>query len=237
MTIGQPKLAIRSRLLRILAAALGLCGGGLALLFAFDLLREDSTTFWSASLFRTWPLIPMSALLSLSLYFLATRSGLASYGCRLVMVLRRMALAFGVLAGAPFGLMLVDDELYRPIKFSYLIWRVESAQTAETELRAFRLAERWGYVWELNRHTRRDYLPPRARTLPGEWILELEWLECAPSGAPYRAYRQVLDDRNLQTFQRRRRANHQVLRTGDSRCGLPESAALARLSPVADLYR
>lgn len=40
--------------------------------------------------------------------------------------------------------------MYEPLKFQYLIHKVESASTAQEEKNAFRLARRWGRVWETN---------------------------------------------------------------------------------------
>jgi hypothetical protein len=69
------------------------------------------------------------------------------------------------------------------------------------------LAYRWGYVWELNRLTQREWWPERNRDLAGTWLLELEWLESSGwTGHPYRAYRVVLDERSLEVMHAKRSA-------------------------------
>ena len=93
---------------------------------------------------------------------------------------------------------------YEPLKFRYLIWRVESAKTAVEEREAFALAARRGRVWEVDR-LRPGELPEGARHLTGNWIIKLEWLESSAwTGKPYRAYRRVLDTNNLVALYRRR---------------------------------
>jgi hypothetical protein len=90
------------------------------------------------------------------------------------------------------------------LKFQYLIQRIELAQTSQEERAAFELAASWGHVWELNRLTKREWLPARAQHLRGDWVLELEWLEhSAWTGKPFRAYRVVLDERNLEATVRK----------------------------------
>jgi hypothetical protein len=96
-----------------------------------------------------------------------------------------------------------DALIYQPIKFSYLIRRVESAQTPAEERAAFELAKRWGYCWEIHLEsppkTWLDYrhldsvVQDTSRTL----AVELEWLESKPSGVPYRAYRTLTDKSNI----------------------------------------
>jgi hypothetical protein len=200
MTTTRSKLQTLELSSRLLGYVLGSIAIGLALLWLFDLIIDDGATFWAGPVFRIWPLFPATALTAVTLYFASKRkSQVQAINMRSV-PLRRVACALALLATAPIFLLIVDDELYRPLKFSYLIWKVESAQTVEEELHAFRLAERWGCVWELNRHWRQSYLPPRAQHLPGDWILELEWLECSSSGAPYCAYRRVLSEENLTVF-------------------------------------
>ncbi len=86
---------------------------------------------------------------------------------------------------------------YEPLKFRYLISRVESAKTPAEEREAFALAARRGRVWELNRLGPEE-LPDSARHITGDWVLELEWLEASPwTGKPYRAYRRVLDTNSM----------------------------------------
>jgi len=118
--------------------------------------------------------------------------------------LKQAGLIAGCLVAIPLALMMLEDCVYSPIKFTYLIRKVEGAKTAEDEAAAFRSAARWGFVWELNRLTKREYLPSRVRHLDGDWILELEWLESWPFGRPYRAYRKVIDEQNLRFSERPR---------------------------------
>ena len=90
--------------------------------------------------------------------------------------------------------------VYEPLKFSYLISRVESARTVAEERDAFALAALRGRVWELNR-LRPEELPDRARHITGDWVLELEWLESSAwTGKPFRAYRRVLDTNSMETL-------------------------------------
>jgi len=99
--------------------------------------------------------------------------------------------------------LLGDALVYQPIKFSYLIREIESAQTSAEERAAFELAKRWGCCWELHLES-----PPktwldsrqldavvqdRDRTL----AVQLEWLESKPSGVPYRAYRILTEKSNI----------------------------------------
>ena len=87
-----------------------------------------------------------------------------------------------------------------PLKFRYLISRIESAKTAAEERDAFALAARAGRVWELNQLQSQE-LPERARHITGDWVLELEWLEfSAWTGRPYRAYRHVIDTNNMESL-------------------------------------
>ena len=87
---------------------------------------------------------------------------------------------------------------YRPLKFHYAIWRIESARTVSQERSACILASRVGRVWEINQiHTNEHRsLPGRLRHLDGQEYTEIEWLEWAwwgLGGQPYRAYRILLD--------------------------------------------
>jgi hypothetical protein len=84
-----------------------------------------------------------------------------------------------------------------PLKFGCAIRQVESAKTVAEEKAAFARAARVGQIWELKR-LRPSELPERARHIPGDWVLELEWLESSAwTGEPFRAYRRVLDTNNL----------------------------------------
>ena len=105
----------------------------------------------------------------------------------------RVETVAGLAALTAITVVAARDFIYQPLKYRYLIGRVEEARTVEQERAAFLLAGRWGNVWKLNRVTNRASLPARARHLVGRWVLEVQWLE----GPPYAAYRVVLDERNL----------------------------------------
>jgi hypothetical protein len=103
----------------------------------------------------------------------------------------------------PFIGLFSDTLVYQPIKFRYLIRRVESAQTSAEERAAFELAKRWGCCWEIHLES-----PPKtwldSRQLdavvrdPGKTLaVELEWLESKPNGVPYRAYRTLTNKSNI----------------------------------------
>jgi hypothetical protein len=99
------------------------------------------------------------------------------------------------------GFSLFHGALYEPGKYRYLTWRVESAKTAHEEKAAFEWANRWGYVNQLRRRSTEEELPERAKHLQGPWILEVIWLECSFwTRHPYRAYRVLIDERNLAIF-------------------------------------
>jgi len=113
---------------------------------------------------------------------------------------RKITLVVAVIVWLPILTFLGQGFIYVPLKFHYLISRVESAKTAAEEREAFALAARAGRVWELNR-LRQQELPERARHLTGEWVLELEWLESSAwTGTPYRAYRRVIDTNNMESL-------------------------------------
>jgi hypothetical protein len=86
---------------------------------------------------------------------------------------------------------------YEPLKFRYLIHRVESARTADEEHRAFTLAADWGRVWQVHR-LRPEDVAADGRRISGDWLLRLEWLQSSPyGGGAYSAYRAVIDTNNL----------------------------------------
>src|SRR5262245_57918175 len=93
--------------------------------------------------------------------------------------------------------------LYEPVKFGYLIHRVESAKTPADERSAFLLAKSWGRVWEVNlREPPKNWfdykeLDEAVRDPQRTLALELEWLESKPSGVPFRAYRTLTDKSNI----------------------------------------
>lgn len=110
---------------------------------------------------------------------------------------RKITLLLFVTFALPLGAFFAHAFIYQPLKFRYLISRVESARTPAEERDAFALAARHGRVWEVNR-LRPEELPDRARHITGDWVLKLEWLESsALTGKPFRAYRRLLDTNNL----------------------------------------
>jgi len=103
---------------------------------------------------------------------------------------------FAVLV-VPLSGLLMWGFLYPPMKYRYLIWRVESAHTANEEMAAFKIAADWGRVWEANRLSEAD-ATAEGRKLTGDWLLMLEWLDTWPfSGKAYVVYRAVTDTNNL----------------------------------------
>jgi len=95
------------------------------------------------------------------------------------------------------AVFLVYYLFYIPLKFSYLIWRVESARTAAEEKQAFITAANWGRVWEvyLERTTnaQNNIQNPKVNV-----VVSLEWIECSPyNGAAYQTHRVVIDTNNL----------------------------------------
>lgn len=102
-----------------------------------------------------------------------------------------------VLLVVPLLGLLVWGFILQPVKYRYLIWRVESASTAAEEMAAFRVAADWGRVWEVNR-LRQEEAVAEGRKMSGNWLLQLEWLPSSPfSGRAYVAYRAVTDTNNL----------------------------------------
>ena len=63
----------------------------------------------------------------------------------------------------------------RPLKYRYLIGRVESARTAVEERAAFRLAADWGRVFEVDRVDPR-YVAAKGRAAPDALWIRIEWL-------------------------------------------------------------
>jgi hypothetical protein len=113
---------------------------------------------------------------------------------------RKISLVLFVVLVLPLAAFLAYGFIYQPLKFRYLISRVESAETPAEEREAFALAARRGRVWELNRLSPQD-LPDRARHITGDWVLELEWLESSAwTGEPFRAYRRVLDTNSMESL-------------------------------------
>lgn len=144
------------------------------------------------------PVLGLVAVLALACFLL---TGPARFRQRFPVAsgrLRHTGLVLGVVFLVSLAMVVLYAHLFEPLKFQYLIRRVESARTPQEERAALALAARWGHVWELNRLTERSELPARARPLRGDWVLELEWLESSPwTGQPFRAYRVLLDEENL----------------------------------------
>jgi hypothetical protein len=126
-----------------------------------------------------------------------------------VKISRRAKLLVALVLWIPILALFGYFFLYQPVKFSYLIHRVESAKTPAEERAAFLLAKRWGRVWEVNlREPPKDWFDYKQldaaikdpqRTLS----LELEWLETKPSGVPFRAYRTLTDKSNIYVLRSR----------------------------------
>jgi len=113
---------------------------------------------------------------------------------------RKITFVLAAVLVLPIAAFLGYGFSYQPLKFHYLISRVESASTPDEEREAFTLAVRRGRVWELNRLRPQD-LPDRARHITGDWVLELEWIESSAwTGKPFRAYRRVLDTNNMESL-------------------------------------
>jgi len=113
---------------------------------------------------------------------------------------RKITLALAVVLVLLIAAFLGHDFVYEPLKFRYVILRVESAKTPAEEREAFALAAYSGRVWELNRLLPQE-LPDRARHISGDWVLELEWMESSAwTGQPFRAYRRVLDTNNMESL-------------------------------------
>jgi hypothetical protein len=110
---------------------------------------------------------------------------------------KKMVRVLFVVLVLPLVGLLVWSLAVQPLKYRYLIWRVESARTATEEMAAFRLAADWGRVWEVN-HLRPDEAVADGRQMTGDWLLRLEWLASSPfRGRAYVAYRAVTDTNNL----------------------------------------
>ena len=113
---------------------------------------------------------------------------------------RKILLSIGLAFIAAFVLLVACLCAFVPLKFRYLVHRVESARTAEEERRAFKLAADWGRLWEVDRLTSKD-VATDGRRITGDWLLRLEWLESSPfTGKPYVAFRAVVDTNNLRVL-------------------------------------
>jgi hypothetical protein len=116
---------------------------------------------------------------------------------------RKILVGFGLAFIASIVLFVGYDCVVVPLKFRYLVHRVESARTDDEELRAFKLAADWGRVWEVDRLSPKD-VTATGRQITGNWVLRLEWLESSPfDGGAYVAYRAVIATNNLNVLFRR----------------------------------
>ena len=115
---------------------------------------------------------------------------------------RKVTWVLFVVLVLPLAAFLGYGFVYEPLKFRYLVSRVESAKTAAEERRAFQIAADWGRVWEVDRLSPKD-MAADGRQITGDWLLRLEWLESSPySGGAYVAYRAVIDTNNLRVLAR-----------------------------------
>jgi hypothetical protein len=110
---------------------------------------------------------------------------------------KKILLSVAVAMWLLIGLLLAYDLIYKPIKFRYLISRVEAAGTAAEEAQAFTLAANSGRIWKISRLRTQDWPANHSRP-QSDWLVRLEWLESSPyGGAAYVAFRGVIDTNNL----------------------------------------
>ena len=115
------------------------------------------------------------------------------------MVTRKRILVASISLAA---LALLAIPTYQPLKFYYVVWRIESAATPAQERAACRLASRVGHVMEVNAIHPNEFrvLPNRVKPGTNEVVTEIEWLENpwwrGVMGQPYRAYRVLLEPDN-----------------------------------------
>lgn len=174
---------------------------GLLVLLLFDILKPPGGPDLGLVLFLIWSLTLVLAVVAAVMISASWCFARRSAYLRVARRLRNAGLIVGAIAFVPGGLIFLEGCVYDPLKFSYLIRRVEGASTPAAERAAFALASRWGRVWEVNRLTKREWWPEHKRHLQGAWLLELEWLESSLwTGDAYRAYRVVLDERNLEAL-------------------------------------
>ena len=113
---------------------------------------------------------------------------------------RKIFLGFGITLIAAAVFVFVYSHVFVPLKFRYLVHRVESARTADEERRAFQIAANWDRVWEVDRLSSKD-MAADGRPITGDWLVRLEWLESSPyGGGAYVAYRAVIDTNNLRVL-------------------------------------
>jgi len=115
---------------------------------------------------------------------------------------RKVTWVLFVVLVLPLAAFLGYGFVYVPLKFRYLVSKVESAKTAAEERRAFQIAADWGRVWEVDRLSPKD-MAADGRQITGDWLLRLEWLESSPyGGGAYVAYRVLIDTNNLRVLAR-----------------------------------
>ena len=118
-------------------------------------------------------------------------------------LLRKIFLGVGLTFIAAVVLFVAYTSIVLPLKFRYLVHRVESARTAAEERRAFQIAADWGRVWEVDRLSPKD-MAADGRQITGDWLLRLEWLESSPfGGGAYVAFRAVIDTNSLHVLYRK----------------------------------
>ena len=152
---------VRSTLRTLLIAGLSL-SVALLLLLVFDLVRLSRAPSVGMLVSRAWPQLPLLALLPFALFGASAALRRWSVRPSLAKWSRRVALGLGVLVAVPLGVMMVEVCIYDPIKFSYLIWRVEDA--------VCRWNARWQYshLWgDFRRIERRDEALPVQRPADG----------------------------------------------------------------------
>lgn len=127
-----------------------------------------------------------------------------------------------VLLVMPLLGLLLWTFVLQPVKYRYLIWRVESARTAAEEMAAFTVAADRGRVWEVDRLRPEDAVAD-GRQMTGDWLLRLEWLPSSPfGGGAYAAYRAVTDTNNcgfcgIRSIELRKRESNQMAGGEDRR--------------------
>ena len=156
---------------------------GLLLLLAFDILRPRNAPSFGMLLSRAWPALPIVGLCSLSLWAWSRAWRDRPQHAAVARRLRQVGLVLGVVVGIPVALMMVEYCCYEPAKFTCLIYRVEHAASPEAERAAFRLAARWGRVWELKNNTLLAPGLPRACALFARQQHAGSKLGAAPVGA------------------------------------------------------
>jgi hypothetical protein len=113
---------------------------------------------------------------------------------------RKVLLGLGIAFIAAAILFVAYGFVFIPLKFRYLIYRVESARTAKEEHWAFQLAADWGSVWSFGPLDPK-YATANGGQISGDW--HLTWLESSPFGGPaYEAFRTIIDTNNVQVLEK-----------------------------------